>query len=132
MIAEEETETAHSQLPFEESDSFDRHLDTEESDEMDDVPFEDDRSPQPPPSGSEPPRARRTWILGAALPLVALLLVFVFSGRDSPPPAHRQPRANERWVPVAISSRISCWKRCESWRSHILPYGILAIVDRHG
>ena len=85
-LDEERAEEAHWQLPFDEQGSFDRHLEEESPDEADGLPPEDETGHRPPPPGGEAPRGHRGWILGAALPLVALLLVFIFSGGDSPPP----------------------------------------------
>jgi len=76
---------AHAQLPFDEPGSFDRHLEEDRRDEADDLPPEDETGYGPPPGG-EPPQGRRGWIVAVALPLVALLLVFLFSGSDNPPP----------------------------------------------
>ncbi len=81
-LDEESAQAAHSQLPFDEQGSFDRHLAADSPDEGGGLPPEDEM----PPPGGEGPRGRRGWILAAALPLVALLLVFLFSGGDSPPP----------------------------------------------
>lgn len=78
-----EATEANPQLSFEEPGSLGHHLENEEED-----PFGTDGNPMEPtpPPGQQPPRSRRGWILGAALPLVALLLVFVFSGSENPPP----------------------------------------------
>ncbi|MEE9126141.1 MAG: DUF4388 domain-containing protein, partial [Planctomycetota bacterium] len=82
-LDEGRAEEADSQLPFDEHGSFDRHLAAESPDDGEDgLPPEDEM----PPPGGEGPRGRRGWILAAALPLVAFLLVFLFSGDDSPPP----------------------------------------------
>jgi hypothetical protein len=97
-------------LPFEGEDALDRHLDDlEEEDEDDDVLG--DRGWVPPEQREPRPLLRRGWMLGAALPLLVLVLIFVFSGGDDPPTldATVEPPADDGGIseaePVAESGQ---------------------------